>query len=80
MADTGAKRREERVKLAASAFSNVGVAFVVAGLVGPFLTGRANPDTVVGSALLGFGFHLVAQRLLHYVVADPPNDDPGAPR
>ena len=71
MADARAKRLEERVKLFAAALSNVGVAFVVAGLVGPSITGRVNLSAAVGSALLGFGFHLVAQCILHYVVADP---------
>ena len=75
MADVGAKRREERVKLAASAVSNVGVAFIVAGLVTPFITGRASLMTGAGSVLLGAGFHLVAQRILHYVLADAPRID-----
>ena len=70
MADAADKRQEERVKLFASALSNVGVAFVVAGLVGPSITGHVNLSAAVGSALLGFGFHLVAECLLHYVVID----------
>ena len=80
MADVGAKRREERVKLAASAVSNVGVAFIVAGLVTPFITGRANLFTAVGSVLLGSGFHLVAQGILRYVIADTLRKSPGDPR
>ena len=70
-----AKRREERVKLAASALSNVGVAFVVAGMVGPSITGRLNAYIGLGSVMIGFGFHLLAQCVLHYVVADAPRPD-----
>ena len=42
MAGVGSKRREERVKLFASALSNLGVAAIVAGLIGPLTAGRLN--------------------------------------
>ena len=71
MATTGEKRREERTKLFASALSNIGVGFFVAGWVGPSVTGHLYPSIAVGAALLGFGFHLVAQCVLHYVVMEP---------
>ena len=68
------KRREERVKLGSSAASNLGVAFVVGGAVGPALLGRAQPVLVVIATLIGLTFHLAAQALLHYVAADEPED------
>ena len=78
MADADAKRQEERVKLFASALSNVGVAAVVAGWIGPSITGRLNTIVVLGAALVGLGFHLLAQCILHYVVGEPSrNDDLG---
>ena len=76
MADAGAKRREERTKLFASALSNIGVAFIVAGLVSPSITGRLNLSIALGL----IGFHLVAQCILHYVVGEPPPDGPGHDR
>ncbi|WP_174300946.1 hypothetical protein [Caulobacter sp. S45] len=75
MADVGAKRREERVKLFASALSNVGVAFGVAGVVGPSVIGHFNLPVALGSALVGSGFHLLAQCILHYVISDTPDGD-----
>ena len=42
MSDATAKRQEERVKLFATALSNLGVATVVTGLIAPVLAGRAN--------------------------------------
>ena len=66
----GAKRREERVKLAATALSNVGVAFVVTGIVAPLLLGRFSSWQVTTALAAGFAFHLVAQGLLEYVVAN----------
>ncbi len=74
MAQVGAKRREERTKLFASALSNIGVAFIVAGLVSPSITGRFHLSVAFGSVLIGFGFHLVAQCVLHYVVGEPFRD------
>ena len=74
MADARAKRREERVELAASALSNIGVAFIVAGWVGPSIAGRFSAAIALGAALLGFGLHLLAQCVLHYVVAGPLRD------
>ena len=68
MDGVGAKRREERVKLFASALSNLGVAAIVAGLIGPLTAGRLNPGVALGDILLGFGLHLAAQCVLHYVV------------
>ena len=81
MADAGTKRREERVKLAASALSNIGVAFIVAGWVGPSIAGRFSPLIPFSAALLGFGLHLAAQSVLQYGVADRLRDsDPGDER
>ncbi len=77
MTDAGVKRREEHAKLAASALSNIGVAFIVAGLVGPSITGHANLYTGLGSVLLGFGFHLAARGVLHYVGTDARRSEPG---
>ena len=71
MTEAGAKRREERTKLFASALSNIGVGFFVAGWVGPSVTGHLYPSVALGAALLGFGFHLVGQCVLHYVVVEP---------
>ena len=64
------KRREERVKLGAAAVSNLGVAFIVGGAIGPVLLGRANPLEVALATMVGFAFHLAAQGLLHYVAGD----------
>ena len=80
MADAGAKRREERVKLFASAISNVGMAAVVAGLIGPLVAQRFNALVALGSALFGFGLHLVAQCVLHYVTIEPPDGGTGDER
>ena len=71
MADADAKRQEERVKLFATALSNVGVATIVAGVVGPSVVGRFQPIAAVGCFLTGFALHLAAQGILHYVVASP---------
>ena len=64
------KRQEERVKLAASALSNIGVAAIVSGAVAPLATSRFNGPIALGGFLLGLGFHLVAQVLLHYVAVE----------
>ncbi len=73
MSDEGAdaKRQEERVKLVASALSYLGVAAIVAGLIGPLTTGRLDRLVALGDILLGFGLHLAAQCILHYVVDSP---------
>ena len=70
-----AKRREERVKLVATAFSNLGVASIIAGFVSPVLTGKVHLPTAVGALLIGLLLHFVAQVILHYVVTTetPPN-------
>ena len=70
MADARAKRQEERVKLFASALSNVGVATIVSGAVAPMVTGRFNVVTAIGGFLFGLGLHLVAQVVLHYVMSE----------
>ena len=64
------KRREERVKLAATGLSNVGVATIVTGFIAPLLTESL---TVLGAAavIIGLAFHLAGQRLLLYVAEDP---------
>ncbi len=64
------RRREERVKLAATALSNVGVATLVTGFIAPLVTGRLQIGGFV-AVLTGVVFHLAAQRLLHYVAAEP---------
>ncbi len=64
------KRREERVKLFATALSNVGVATVVTGFIVPLLTGRSGLSGF-GAVVLGFAFHLAAQRVLQYVADEP---------
>jgi hypothetical protein len=65
------KRREERVKLLASALSNLGSAFVVAGAVGPLVIVRLDLGVVAASLLSGLAFHLAARGVLHYVAQDP---------
>jgi hypothetical protein len=70
VADVGAKRQEERVKLAASALSNIGVAAIVSGAVAPLATGRFIGPIAFGGLLVGLGFHLVAQVFLHYVAIE----------
>ena len=63
------KRREERVKLASTALSNVGIATLVTGFIAPLVTGRLQLLGVV-AVVVGFAFHLAAQLLMHYVAAD----------
>jgi ABC-type xylose transport system permease subunit len=75
MADAGAKRREERVKLFASAISNVGVATIVTGLIAPVLSGRAHAVQDVAAFVAGLALHLIAQGVLHYVVDAPRPDE-----
>ena len=69
------KPQEERVKLFASALSNVGVATIVAGFVGPSIAQHLNPAIAVGSVMFGFGAHLAAQCVLHYVASEAPDED-----
>jgi hypothetical protein len=71
MASAETKRQEERVKLLASALSNLGVASIVAGLVGPALGGRLKGAIGGEAAIAGLLLHGVAQLLLHYVVVTP---------
>ncbi len=68
MADADAKRQEERVKLLASALSNIGVAAIVAGFIGPAFGGRFKSEIGGEAVVAGMGLHVVAQLLLHYVV------------
>ena len=70
MSDTKAKRREERVKLFAAALSNVGVAAIVAGFIAPALSGRIQTVAALLAFVAGFGLHLAAQGVLHYVVSE----------
>ena len=51
-----AKRQEERVKLFATALSNVGVASIISGVVAPLVLGRFNDGLAAGAFLLGLGF------------------------
>jgi hypothetical protein len=74
VADVGAKRREERVKLFASAISNVGVATIVTGLIAPVLAGRAHALQDGAAFVAGLALHLIAQGVLHYVVQTPGPD------
>ena len=69
MADARAKRQEERVKLLASALSNLGVAAIVAGFISPTFGGRLQGAIGVEAFIAGFTLHVVAQLLLHYVVS-----------
>ena len=71
MADAGAERQEERVKLLVSAMSNLGVAAIVAGFIGPVFGGRFKGDIGGEAVVAGPGLHVVAQLLLHYVVRRP---------
>ena len=71
MTDVKTKRREERVKLLASAVSNLGVAAIVAGFIGPALGGRFKGAIGFEAFTAGFGLHVVAQLLPHYVVRTP---------
>ena len=64
------KRREERVKLGASALANLGTAFIVGGAIGPSLVGRAKATVLGVSVAIGFILHVAAQLLLHYVAVD----------
>ena len=82
MDDTRAKRREERVKLFATALSNVGVATIVAGFISPLFSGRVRLAGAAGALLLGLALHMAAQLMLHYVVrvraVQPSHSDPEA--
>ena len=71
MAPVDAKRQEERVKLFATALSNVGVSIIVAGFIGPIFVGRFQPIVALAALVIGFSLHLAAQGVLHYVVASP---------
>lgn len=80
MVDVGAKRQEERVKLAATALSNLGLASIVTGVIAPLLAGRAQPVGVAVAFLIGATLHLAAQIVLSLVVANPrveKTDEPG---
>ena len=68
MADATVKRQEERVKLFATALSNLGVATVVTGLIGPALAGRASVLGTMTVFVIGFVLHMAGQGVLHFVV------------
>lgn len=74
MADTAAKRREERIKLWATFLSNLGAATVIASVVGPAITGRFQALAAALGFLSGFVLHLCGQGFLHYVVRDMEED------
>lgn len=63
------KRREERVKLFATALSNVGVATIVTGFIAPLALGRLSL-LGFGAVVVGFILHIAAQRVMHYVADD----------
>ena len=67
MADAAAKRREERVKLFATAFSNLGVASVVTGVIAPLTTARVHVAVAVAAFAVGVTLHLLGQGVLHFV-------------
>ena len=80
MAEVGAKRREERVKLAATARSNLGVAIFVTGVIAPILAARAQPIGIAIAFMIGVALHLTAQIVLSLAVANPrleKADEPG---
>ena len=79
MAAADAKRQEERVKLFATALSNVGVATIVAGFISPLFLGRVHISGAIGALLLGMLLHLLAQVVLHYVVETPTGMAPPEP-
>ena len=60
MTDTTAKRQEERVKLFATARSNLGGATGGTGLIAPALAGRANALGTVTGFVIGMGLHIAA--------------------
>jgi hypothetical protein len=53
-------RANERLKLIASALNNLGLAFIVAGYIGPVVTGSVpgSPRAIVVIAWLAFGIGL----------------------
>ena len=79
MADVDAKRQEERIKLFATALSNVGVATIVTGFISPLFSGGFHFSGAVGALILGMMLHFVAQTGLHYVVETPPSLDGALP-
>ena len=70
MAGAGAKRREERVKLFATALSNLGVASVVTGVISPLTSAHVQVVVAAAAFVGGIGLHLAAQLVLH-LVAQP---------
>ena len=80
MADAEAKRREERVKLVASALSTLGVAIIVTGVIAPVLAGHVRPVATGLAFVLGLGLHVTAQVVLHLVVVEPTLETSDEPR
>lgn len=74
MTAADAKRREERVKLAGTFASNLGVASAVTGVIGPLFLGRFDPLGVLLGTALAAIFHLTGQSLLHYVASEHPKE------
>ena len=74
MTKADAKRREERVKLLATALANLGTASIVAGFVAPVFGGRLEPYSLWLGLVFGFGFHVGAQAMIHLVVVDDPSE------
>lgn len=76
MASANAKRQEERVKLFATALSNVGVATIVTGFIAPLITGRLLALQAAASLTVGLALHFGGQIVLHYVVEDASSAQP----
>ena len=68
MAEVGAKRREERVKLLATALSNLGVASIVTGVISPLTAAHVHVVVALAAFVGGIALHLIAQVVLHLVV------------
>ncbi len=67
------KRQEERIKLFATAFSNLGVASLVTGVISPLVSAHAQVVVTVIAVAGGVVLHLIGQGVLHFVV---PSEEP----
>jgi hypothetical protein len=59
--------RNERIRLSAGWFSNIGVGLIVVGVVTPAVHQEASPAIVISgilATLVGSGLHWLARRLL----------------
>lgn len=70
---SGAKRREERLKLFATFLSNLGVAAIVTGFLSPLLLGRLGWAQAV-AVLVGVALHACGQLVLEWVVRTEPEE------